>query len=385
MSISDADPSDSDDSYAQGSSYSGRGGRSKRFRRRDGNAVGRSRGRSRAATEEWSFSLDGLLDCEPFTYEELGFEAHFDAVKEDLVKTRDRLQLQHAVTDGRNRTVRPLSRYEMHKAIRDLNSRPYLSINESLLRVKLRLAARHLTNITPPTPLPQICKVLEPTKSQPPLPEDVLAALAGIKMTPFRCSFASRLAGRQNVIQKFVMRDWESQTMWMSLLEDIHLHHTFLHPGRQSIPYIRSTIDYSFLQQRDLLQLHELLHKSFWDGINVSDALQNFPETCTVVARYKHLVLGAVLMSGPDEPYITYLVVRPGWDNAHIARCMLYCLIKANPRRDIILHVSATNPAMLLYNRFGFKAEEFIVGFYENYLPPDSKMSKNALRLRLRQ
>lgn len=39
----------------------------------------------------------------------------------------------------------------------------------------------------------------------------------------------------------------------------------------------------------------------------------------------------------------------------------------------------------LLYNRFGFKAEEFVVGFYENYLDPLSRQSKNAFRLRLRR
>jgi len=64
---------------------------------------------------------------------------------------------------------------------------------------------------------------------------------------------------------------------------------------------------------------------------------------------------------------------------------MLYQLIAANPRKDIILHVSINNPAMLLYNRFGFKAEEFIVGFYEDYLDTHSRASKNAFRLRLRR
>jgi hypothetical protein len=81
---------------------------------------------------------------------------------------------------------------------------------------------------------------------------------------------------------------------------------------------------------------------------------------------------------------------------------MLFHLIDRNPNKDITLHVSANNPAMvyisslhrssvltairkLLYNRFGFKAEEFIVGFYEDYLDPQSRMSKNAFRLRLRR
>jgi hypothetical protein len=81
---------------------------------------------------------------------------------------------------------------------------------------------------------------------------------------------------------------------------------------------------------------------------------------------------------------------------------MLFHLIDRNPNKDITLHVSANNPAMvcllslhkprflttirkLLYNRFGFKAEEFVVDFYEDYLDPQSRMSKNAFRLRLRR
>lgn len=64
---------------------------------------------------------------------------------------------------------------------------------------------------------------------------------------------------------------------------------------------------------------------------------------------------------------------------------MLYHLIMLNPHRDITLHVAANNPAMLLYNRFGFKAEEFIAGFYEDYLDSQSRASMNAFRLRLRR
>jgi hypothetical protein len=39
----------------------------------------------------------------------------------------------------------------------------------------------------------------------------------------------------------------------------------------------------------------------------------------------------------------------------------------------------------LLYNRFGFKAEGFIAGFYEDYLDEAARASKNAFRLRLRR
>ena len=85
---------------------------------------------------------------------------------------------------------------------------------------------------------------------------------------------------------------------------------------------------------------------------------------------------------------------------------MLYHLISLNPGKDITLHVSTNNPAMvsclgyslgawgsqrvvnslqLLYNRFGFKAEGFVAGFYDKYLDAQSRLSKNAFLLRLRR
>ena len=51
--------------------------------------------------------------------------------------------------------------------------------------------------------------------------------------------------------------------------------------------------------------------------------------------------------------------------------------------KDITLHVSANNPAILLYQKFGFKVEEYVTNFYDKYLPPESREFKNALFLRL--
>jgi len=45
--------------------------------------------------------------------------------------------------------------------------------------------------------------------------------------------------------------------------------------------------------------------------------------------------------------------------------------------------VSANNPAVLLYQNFGFKVEEHIKDFYDKYLPVDSNECKHALLLRL--
>ena len=38
-----------------------------------------------------------------------------------------------------------------------------------------------------------------------------------------------------------------------------------------------------------------------------------------------------------------------------------------------------------MYQKFGFKAEEFNMNFYEKYLPADSLECKNAFLLRLRR
>ena len=51
--------------------------------------------------------------------------------------------------------------------------------------------------------------------------------------------------------------------------------------------------------------------------------------------------------------------------------------------KDITLHVSVTNPAVMLYQKFGFKVEELVQDFYDKYLPTDSKDCKHALFLRL--
>ncbi|KAI6110803.1 hypothetical protein EV401DRAFT_1991142 [Pisolithus croceorrhizus] len=139
----------------------------------------------------------------------------------------------------------------------------------------------------------------------------------------------------------------------MNLLDDIHEHYSLAHAERE---------------QPGRIRVHNLLIRVFWDGINISDPLKYSPERFAVVATYGHLVVGVALLN-----------------NSKIARTMLYHLISLNPHRDIALHVSADNPAMLLYNRLGFKAEEFIVGFYEDHLSSQSRASMNAFRLRLRR
>lgn len=51
--------------------------------------------------------------------------------------------------------------------------------------------------------------------------------------------------------------------------------------------------------------------------------------------------------------------------------------------KDVTLHVSATNPAMTLYHKFGFKVQEFVMDFYDKYFPADSIQCKHAFFMRL--
>lgn len=106
----------------------------------------------------------------------------------------------------------------------------------------------------------------------------------------------------------------------------------------------------------------------------------------TVVALYKKLVIGCAFLVpdvGYNEAYVSFMAVRPGWQRAGIATFMLYHLTQTCIGKDITLHVSATNPAICLYQKFGFKIQELILDFYEKYLPYDSTQSRHAFFLRL--
>ena len=53
--------------------------------------------------------------------------------------------------------------------------------------------------------------------------------------------------------------------------------------------------------------------------------------------------------------------------------------------KDVTLHVSVSNPALLLYQKFGFKPEEYIINFYDKYFPVESKECRHAFFVRLKR
>ena len=125
-----------------------------------------------------------------------------------------------------------------------------------------------------------------------------------------------------------------------------------------------------------------LFHVKIASLILVSECLK-YPDFSCVVC-YKELIIGFAFLV-PDyshtEAYLSYIFTHPEWRNQGIAKFMLYHLIQTCMGKDIVLHVSATNTATLLYLKFGFKIEEIIQNFYENYQQTED--SKHALYLRL--
>ncbi|KAG6374788.1 hypothetical protein JVT61DRAFT_4166 [Boletus reticuloceps] len=295
--------------------------------------------------------------------------------------------------EGERELVRPLSRFELTRIValvKQRKARHVASPSEWIALRKLQLqqerrraGIRESSSVDIGTPT--TLTVLDVPHTVP-IPYVVFEGLRAIQTTRHEHSFAARVYG--HTPQKtpgLIAVDWESRPPWTVLMDDIHAHYELAHPDRDQPERPCIPITYVSLRPSHLHQVHDLLARVFWDGIDVSDALHYTPERCTVIAMYGHLVVGAAFLSSPQETYITYLAVRAGWENAQIATTMLYHLIALHPHRDITLHVSANNPAMLLYNRFGFKAEEFIAGFYEAYLDTNSRASKNAFRLRLRR
>ncbi|KAK3874769.1 hypothetical protein Pcinc_020331 [Petrolisthes cinctipes] len=183
-------------------------------------------------------------------------------------------------------------------------------------------------------------------------------------------------------LKPFIMRDFESEPLKLRLLRELE---SYLHRGDPNwSPSPRASLDYCYITPQHIPAINQLARQFFWPGIDLSEVLQYPDHTCVVL--YRKLVVGfGVLVpdTGFNEAYLSYLLVHPEWRRAGMATFILYHLIQTCAGKDITLHVSATNPALILYQRFGFKVEEFLSNFYDKYLPEDSPECKHAMYLRL--
>lgn len=187
--------------------------------------------------------------------------------------------------------------------------------------------------------------------------------------------FISAFTGK--TLPAFIFRDMHCRPHKVQLLTEIrsfgrlyrpHLLADIDHHGKD-VSHPKS-IDYVYFQRPHLDQVNELLCRNFWPGINVEPDLE-FPDH-GIIALYGRLVVGCCFMDTSTRhthAYITYLAVHDQWRGAGIGTKLLYFALKSYERKDCLLHVSAMNAkAMCLYQKFGFKGEEFIVGFYDKYI-----------------
>lgn len=218
-----------------------------------------------------------------------------------------------------------------------------------------------------------------------------------LSSSPTSMSFLNRILGHDpglnqsfsspyttRVLRPYIRRDFESRPLKLRLLQEIR---AFGHRKDPSwTPEPDSPIDYSYVRPSHIPVLNAMCHSGFWPGVDLSESLQ-YPDF-TVVALYKKVVVGFGVMV-PDvkynQAYISFLLVHPEWRGAGIGTFMIYHLIQTCMGKDVSLHVSASNPAMLLYQKFGFKAEEYILDFYDKYYPPESPECRHAFLLRLRR
>ncbi|EFN82271.1 cysteine-rich protein 2-binding protein [Harpegnathos saltator] len=207
------------------------------------------------------------------------------------------------------------------------------------------------------------------------------------------CIFEQRLQGysepttvhspyTNRLLKPFIRRDAYSQPLWLRIMEEVCAKANKNNPEWK--PSSRAPIDYSYIKPQHIPAINSLCSQFFWPGIDLTECLQYPDFTCVVL--YKKLVIGfAVLVPevGYNEAYISFILTRPEWRKAGIGTFMLYHLIQTCMGRDVTLHVSATNPALILYQKFSFKVEEFIQDFYDKYMPPSSRECRHALFLRL--
>lgn len=186
------------------------------------------------------------------------------------------------------------------------------------------------------------------------------------------------------VLKPFIRRDFESRPLKLRLLAQIRAHPHRSDPSWRPEP--DAPIDYCYVRPSHIPSVNAMCHDGFWPGVDLSECLQ-YPDF-SVVALYKKVVVGFGFMV-PDvkynEAYISFLLVHPEWRRAGIGTFMIYHLIQTCMGKDVTLHVSASNPAMLLYQKFGFKAEEYILDFYDKFYPLDSTECRHAFFLRLRR
>lgn len=215
-------------------------------------------------------------------------------------------------------------------------------------------------------------------------------------------SFKSKIIGNTNVIENFpteiispfsgvrlpsiIYKDEISRPKKLLVLKQLHERFQGV-PGKGNLE--DEAVYFLHIRNEFLSQTNRLLRTFFWPSIDMIESL-DYPDY-GILVMYRKMVIGCAFVT-PDG-YLTYFLIHPDWANSGLGKKLLYFVImKGSPQqRDITLHVSISNPALLLYQKFGFKPEEYIVNFYDKYFRSDTpnnefeSYSKNAFFIRYRR
>ena len=202
----------------------------------------------------------------------------------------------------------------------------------------------------------------------------------GYSRKPFSSPYTAR------VLKPFIFRTTDISPLRVKLNSEIvHAYAAKHSTERPVVGYVRQSVDFVYFREHMLSAVNCFVSHLFW-SVDLSECLQYPDFTCVVL--YGNLVIGCALMT-PDvkvnEAYISFLAVHPDFQQAHIGKVMLYHLIQSCMGKDVTLHVSVNNPAMILYQKIGFKAERYCLDFYEHYYPSAHHMSKHAYYMRLKR
>lgn len=199
--------------------------------------------------------------------------------------------------------------------------------------------------------------------------------------TPTLNTFTSPYTSR--ILKPIIFKSYEFVPIKVKLLTEIVEKHSSI--DGITISYSPHPVTFCYFREHHLSSVNAFVSYFFWP-VNLKEYLQ-YPDF-TVIIQYGKLVIGCGFMT-PDvkvsEAYIPFLLVHPDFRGCGLGKVMLYHLIQSCQGKDVTLHVSIDNPAMLLYQQFGFKAEEFCIDFYDKYYPPSYPLSKNAFLMRLRK
>ncbi|KAE8299927.1 Cysteine-rich protein 2-binding protein [Larimichthys crocea] len=180
------------------------------------------------------------------------------------------------------------------------------------------------------------------------------------------------------ILKPYIRRDYESRPVKLRLLAEIRAYSHRKDPDW--VPEPNAPIDYCYVRPNHIPSVNAMRGPVGVSAVpgRTSVWLSSIRKSWSALVSWCRIVKY-------NEAYISFLLVHPEWRRAGIGTFMIYHLIQTCMGKDVTLHVSASNPAMLLYQKFGFKAEEYILDFYDKYYPVGQHECRHAFFLRLRR